>query len=200
MPSLGKRDMKRPLRLVGRIVIGSDHRAKAPSAAVRIPAVFLKCRHAFIRLFQIQFFRKRREPKPHPSPAVSIFLRRIPQMPDHCIQLCRGFAFLIYLPFYSSPGSDLLPGQRDHDCRRFPPVLRIVVIFRAAVARLKLFIDLVAPHLQVSSARLGNISGVRLMQHVVAVLPVLYPEADPEFGISPDVFVHRTAGPLRCQD
>ena len=76
----------------------------------------------------------------------------------------------------------------------------VLIIHCSAVTGLEQLIKLVISHLEITPACLGNIGGIRLVKHIIAVLTILNPQTQTELGIAPDIVVHCTAGLLGCQN
>ena len=50
----------------------------------------------------------------------------------------------------------------------------------------------IIPNLKIALSGRCQISGIRLMQHIIAVLPILYPQAKSKPGITPDIIIYRS--------
>ena len=199
----GQVDHKRTLGLLPWIVIETDHCAQMPFALLcRPPCFCVYIMGKSIQLIQINLRFQNRKPQ-FRCLMVSGFLHQSVQILDHCIQLCFLFSILPGSPafFLIRPSANQFrlsgTGQKSRSLSRFACIL---FINRPAVTGLKQFINLVISNLQITASCLGNKRGVRLMQHIVAVLTILHSETEPEFGIAPDIVIHRSAGLLRSKD
>ena len=111
-----------------------------------------------------------------------------------------GLLFSIFFQFsvFIFSGQQLLSGPRQHHGRRLP--CRLLAVARSAVAGLEELVDLVASHLEIAPAGLGDIGSVRFVQHIIAVLPILHSQAETKSRIAPDIVIDGTAGLLGRQD
>ena len=108
----------------------------------------------------------------------------------YCLQLrllmdARSAAFL-----FSCPVMHPLPccSQKLY---RFPFT---IVLFPSGTTKsgLQLLVYLIITDLEITASCLCQISCIRMMQHIIAVLPILYPQAKSKPGITPDIIIHRS--------
>ena len=102
-------------------------------------------------------------------------------------------------PLRAASCHDLLTGNGDH-LRDVLPGTGSFLIYRAAVARLEQFKNFIIAHLQIPTARLGDICRIRPVQHAHTVLFILYPQTPSEFCVAPDVIIHSSLRFLCRQD
>ena len=111
-----------------------------------------------------------------------------------------AFEFLFPLELRMITHQIHLSGGVEHLGDQQIAAAQLFVIQSAGPAALEQLENFVVAHLQVATARLRQIGGLRPVQHVDGVLTILHPQAQTELTVGPDVLVHRAGGTLCGQD
>ena len=194
-------DHKGLLLLILRIIGLPDHCGQIPVVLLRhvVPVSFRTrrtCRICF-KVLQVDRIGESRHPE-----LVSSRVSFLPGGPDQVVpdRIQLGAFLLLSCCLLLSAIPELCPAGQGHQGGRLAVRNRIRRVRCAAVAGLEHLIQLLIANLQITSSCLCDIGRVRSAQHVGAVLPRLYPEAETEVGIAPDIVVDRPGGLLRRQD
>ena len=79
-------------------------------------------------------------------------------------------------------------------------VSAVLIINSSAPSGLEKLIEFVIADLHVAASGLGNVSSIRLMEHIHTVLSVLHTEAESELGVTPYIIINGSRGFLCGKD